>query len=124
MLFLNDLMGIYNVSMTHKRPFLSCHKCGSNCIGKFRDEANNPLCSGCNPTGKSIPMYPCTKCGNGHHNTLGDGLCIRCRTTKSSDMRVCPTCGGRIVSKIEAMNECMKCMGKPKYWRLLRASKK
>lgn len=126
-LFLSLFIISYTYHMSFKRVFLTCHKCSKDCIGKYRDDDGNPLCGTCIPNSQRSRMVSCSKCNSGHHDTTGTNICRKCRSMeaqRSPNVRLCPTCGGRINSKLETMTECMKCMGKPKYWRLLRASKK
>ena len=92
------------------RTFLSCHKCGKNCVGKFKDASNNPLCMTCNPTGK-VKMISCIICGNGHHNIMGDNKCNDCRKKEArkseNPMRSCPTCGGRMHTQLPNMTNAL-----------------
>lgn len=109
--------------MPPKSSYSLCHKCGNNCTGRYKDEQDNPLCSSCTTEHKRL--YACNTCGGAHY-TPDDGTCTKRKQddqTKQATRR-CTTCNKAMRTTLESMTECMTCTGKPKYWRLLRASKK
>jgi hypothetical protein len=115
------------ITMPPKRVFLSCAKCSKDCIGRYKDDQDRPLCRECAPTTKKGRIKVCTKCGNGHYNMKEDDMCSKCRdkmNMRSTTVQRCVTCGTAMRTKIENMTECVNCIGRAKYQRLLYAHHK